>query len=122
MARVVSREAVDRACPKAEDLLAVLKIARAEGCDVYAFDPNTPETAYARFFNPTVGLCEDAATGTAAGPLAAYLAASGFLKDTTLAVEQGTKMGRRSILHVRMIPEPELSGSGIIVLRGVIRL
>ena len=122
MTRVVSREAVDRACPKAEDLFTVLKSARAEGCYIYAFDPNTPKTAYARFFNPTVGLWEDAATGTAAGPLAAYLAASGFLKDTTLAVEQGTKMGRRSILHVRMIPEPELSGSGIIVLRGVIRL
>ncbi len=122
MASVASREAVDRASPNAAALLAVLKTAQAEGCYIYAFDPDAPETAYARFFNPTVGLWEDAATGTAAGPLAAYLAASGLLKDNTLVVEQGTKMGRRSILRIRMVPEPELSGSGMIVLRGVIRL
>jgi len=51
---------------------------------VRQFDANRPQTAYARFLNPTVGLWEDAATGTAAGPL-----------------EQSTKMGRRSILRIR---------------------
>jgi PhzF family phenazine biosynthesis protein len=86
------------------------------------FDISAPETAYARFFNPTVGLWEDAATGTAAGPLVAYLASEGLLKNNELAIEQGTKMGRRSILRVRITPAPELSGTGIVVLRGVIRL
>lgn len=122
MLRVSSPEAVDKARPKADALLAVLKEAQAEGCYVYAFDANAPETAYARFFNPTVGLWEDAATGTAAGPLAAYLAASGLLRDNRLAVEQGTKMGRRSVLHIRMVPEPQLSGSGIIVFSGTLLL
>lgn len=55
-------------------MLAILDKTVAEGCYVYAFDRDAPETAYARFFNPTVGQWEDAATGTAAGPLAAYLA------------------------------------------------
>ena len=55
-------------------------------------------TAYARFFNPTVGLWEDSATGTAAGPLCAYLGASGMLgQDNTLVIEQGTLMGRPSM-------------------------
>jgi hypothetical protein len=27
-------------------------------------------------------------------------------------------MGRRSLLHVRLTPEPELSGSSVVVLRG----
>jgi hypothetical protein len=31
-------------------------------------------------------------------------------------------MGRRSILRIRLKPEPKLSGTGIVVLRGGIRL
>jgi PhzF family phenazine biosynthesis protein len=122
MVRVLNAGTVDRARPQAETLLAVLIQAQAEGCYIYAFDDHAPETAFARFFNPTVGLWEDAATGTAAGPLAAYLASEGRLKNNELAIEQGTKMGRRSILRVRITPDPELSGAGIVVLRGLIRL
>jgi PhzF family phenazine biosynthesis protein len=122
MVRVLNAGTVDKARPQAERLLAVLKQAQAEGCYIYAFDDHAPETAFARFFNPTVGLWEDAATGTAAGPLAAYLASDGRLKNNELAIEQGTKMGRRSILRVRITPDPELSGAGIVVLRGLIRL
>jgi PhzF family phenazine biosynthesis protein len=119
MARVRDRQTVDRARPAADQLLAVLRPAGAEGCYVYSFDPAAPETAYARFFNPTVGLWEDAATGTAAGPLCAYLGSEGLLgPDHTLVIEQGVRMGRRSLLHVRLVPEPELSGAGVVVLRG----
>jgi PhzF family phenazine biosynthesis protein len=56
MVRVCSSEAVDKVHPNPGALLAVLNKARAEGCYVYAFDVSAPETAYARFFNPTVGL------------------------------------------------------------------
>jgi PhzF family phenazine biosynthesis protein len=122
MVRVVNAGTVDKAQPDAGKLLAVLKGTRAEGCYIYAINADVPDSAYARFFNPTVGLWEDAATGTAAGPLAAYLAKTGHLKSNQLAIEQGTKMGRRSILQIRLLPDPELSGSGTVVLRGVIRL
>ncbi|MEL1264534.1 PhzF family phenazine biosynthesis protein [Pseudoxanthomonas putridarboris] len=123
MVRVVDAGAVDKARPNAEALFAVLESAPAEGCYVYAFDADAPDAAYARFFNPTIGLWEDAATGTAAGPLTAFLAAEGLLKsDATLAIEQGVKMGRRSILRVRLTPDPELSGAGIVVLAGTLRL
>jgi PhzF family phenazine biosynthesis protein len=123
MARLHDAQAVDRATPSAEQLLVVLESAGAEGCYIYAFDPVAPDTAYARFFNPTVGLWEDAATGTAAGPLCAYLGAEGLLNsDKTLVIEQGVKMGRRSLLHIRLTPNPELSGVGIIVLRGTLML
>jgi PhzF family phenazine biosynthesis protein len=120
--RVLDAGTVDKARPDARALLAVLREAQAEGCYIYAFNISAPETAYARFFNPTVGLWEDAATGTAAGPLAAYLASEGQLKNNELAIEQGTKMGRRSILRVRITPEPELSGAGVVVLRGLVRI
>jgi predicted PhzF superfamily epimerase YddE/YHI9 len=66
-----------------------------------------------------VGLWEDSATGTAAGPLCAYLGSSEMLApDNTLIVEQGALMGRRSMLHVRLAPDPQLSGSGVVVMSG----
>jgi PhzF family phenazine biosynthesis protein len=82
LVRVANPASVDKACPVAEELLDALKAVQAEDCYIYAFDENWPQTAYARFFNPTVGLWEDAATGTAAGPLAAYLAGEGLLATT----------------------------------------
>lgn len=117
LVRLRDAATVDRAEPSAKGLLKVLSAAGAEGCYVYAFDSSKPARAYARFFNPTVGLWEDAATGTAAGPLAAYLGSLGMISDV-IEVEQGTKMGRRSILRVSLAPEPEISGAGIIVMRG----
>lgn len=120
LVRARDQATVDRAAPEHEALHAVLHKAGAEGCYLYSHDPRTPQSAYARFFNPTVGLWEDAATGTAAGPLAAYLAQENLLRDSALAIEQGVKMGRRSILNVRLSPDPELSGAGLVVLRGVL--
>lgn len=119
LVRLRDRTTVDHAAPAHEKLRAVLQAAGAEGCYIYAHDPRAPESAYARFFNPTVGLWEDAATGTAAGPLAGYLGAENLLRGAALAIEQGVKMGRRSILNVRLTPDPELSGSGLVVLRGI---
>ena len=120
LVRLVDEGAVDRAQVSAELLLAVLRAVGAEGCYIYSYDRGH---AYARFFNPTVGLWEDAATGTAAGPLCAYLGAVGFLgPDKTLVVEQGVVMGRRSLLNVRLTPDAELSGSGVVVLRGELSL
>lgn len=121
LVRLCDAAAVDRAEPAVKELLQVLGSASAEGCYVYSLDHGTPVRAYARFFNPTVGLWEDAATGTAAGPLAAYLATEGIISDR-IEIEQGTKMGRKSIIHVNLSPEPEISGAGVIVLRGTLTL
>lgn len=112
---------VDRAEPSTKSLARVLAGASAEGCYVYALEAGRPGHAYARFFNPTVGLWEDAATGTAAGPLAAYLASSSLIEDA-LVIEQGTRMGRRSIIRVRSGTVPEISGAGVVVFRGTISL
>lgn len=123
LARVTDRNTVDRAQPDASRLLAVLRSAGAEGCYIYAFDDQARGTAYARFFNPTVGLWEDAATGTAAGPLCAYLGSRGLLlPDGELVIEQGTKMGRQSFLQVRLSPHAILSGTGVVVHTGVLKI
>jgi len=119
MARVRDRQTVDRAKPHAEKLLEVLRSAGAEGCYIYAFDEQSPQKAYTRFFNPTVGLWEDAATGTAAGPLCAYLGSQGMLNSNgELLIEQGTLMGRQSFLRLRLTPDAELSGTGVMVILG----
>lgn len=123
LVRVIDTSVVDRISPRHEQLLPVLREIGAEGCYVYVHDAESPGRAYARFFNPTVGLWEDAATGTAAGPLCAYLGCADLLgPDHSLRVEQGVLMGRRSILDVRLTPDPELSGTGVVVLEGEISL
>jgi PhzF family phenazine biosynthesis protein len=119
MVRTRSRKVVDHARPDARTLLTCLAGVGAEGCYLYAFDEGSPESAYARFFNPTVGLWEDSATGTAAGPLCAYLASQAMLAPSQrLVVEQGKLMGRPSLLTVTMMPDAELSGSGVVIMRG----
>jgi PhzF family phenazine biosynthesis protein len=123
MVRLQDKACVDQVKPLAEKLVAILGPAGAEGCYVYAFDEATPAQAYARFFNPTVGLWEDSATGTAAGPLTAYLGFEGLLAaDNSLIIEQGTNMGRPSFLHVRLTPQPEISGTGVVVFQGTLQI
>ncbi len=119
------RDAVDRITPNAKALLAILSAAKAEGCYVFSLDPPHPNaTAYARFFNPTVGIWEDPATGTAAGPLAAILVARGLAKQRdTILIEQGTAMGRTSLIRAEVLPETvRISGRGVLVASGELRL
>ncbi len=122
LVRLRNREVVDSVRPQHERLAALLNQAGAEGCYVYAIDEPPIEAAYARAFSPTVGLWEDSATGTAAGPLAAYLAQTGLLRGEVLIVEQGVAMGRRSMLKFSLEPDPVLSGAGVITLQGVLRI
>ena len=125
MVGVVDATALERAVADAARLLPVLQQAGAEGCYVYALrPPGSGILADARFFNPTVGLWEDAATGTAAGPLAAYLVETGHAQaDEELVIEQGRKLGRPSLLMLRVEAGiPRLSGAGPIVAEGQLRL
>lgn len=111
---LTDRAAVDRADPNAPELRRHLLRAGAEGCYVFSLDPTCPgAVAYARFFNPVAGIAEDAATGTAAGPLVAHLVAHAVIEDgTDVIVQQGVLMGRESLLHVMISGEEvRLSGS-----------
>jgi trans-2,3-dihydro-3-hydroxyanthranilate isomerase len=71
---------------------------------VFVFTP-TPEGAYSRMFAPEWGIPEDPATGSVTGPLALFMMRHGLVSkapDTRFISEQGTRMGRRSFLHVRI--------------------
>lgn len=118
-------ELVDRVQADRPRLAAVLRGVGGEGCYVYSLnDPDDEVHAYSRFFNPTMGIWEDPATGTAAGPLAARLVADGVVADgSTVVIEQGHATGRPSRLLVKVSGDlVRLSGGGLIVAAGTVRL
>jgi trans-2,3-dihydro-3-hydroxyanthranilate isomerase len=123
---VRDRHAVDRARADTARLAGLLREAGGEGCYVYCEEPASADgaVAYSRFFNPTVGIAEDPATGTAAGPLAARLAAEGMIDDgATVVVLQGQALGRPSRIQVSVAGQRvRVGGSGLVVAEGTIRV
>jgi len=93
-----------------------IKGADSEPVCIFLFAP-TPDGAYSRMFAPEYGVSEDAATGSSTGPLAAYMIRHNLVSGeagTRFVSEQGTKMGRRSLLHV------EIHGEGAIDVGGYV--
>ena len=82
----------------------------------------------ARMFDASLGVDEDPATGSAAGPLGVYLAKRGLAgMPGTAVVAQGEMVGRPSFLHVDVRPSGDswtvrVGGGVRIVGEGVFRL
>jgi len=105
----------------------VFAFARLEESD--AQDGDT-YAVYSRMFAPAIGIAEDPATGSATGPLAAFMMRRGLLpieNGLHMVSEQGTKMGRRSLLHVLIhvgsntpnaVPVIEVGGSVVPIATG----
>jgi len=82
-----------------------------------------------RMFAPGLGVPEDPATGSAAGPLAVHLARHGRVAwGDEIEISQGEEIGRPSTLHARTfgagdVPERvEVGGAAVVVARGEFRL
>lgn len=82
-----------------------------------------------RMFSAFEGMGEDAATGSAAGPLACHLARHGLIGwGEEIEVSQGAEIGRPSTLYARAtgqgdeIEAVEVGGSAVVVARGEFRL
>jgi trans-2,3-dihydro-3-hydroxyanthranilate isomerase len=98
----------------------------AQNVLVFALGGRRSEWALeARVFAECYGIPEDPATGSAAGCLAAYLAATKFLGSDSVNVVygQGLEMGRPSQLHLQVAPQPQgwqlrVGGSVISVAEG----
>lgn len=72
---------------------------------VFLFTPTGPDRLYSRMFAPGSGVAEDPATGSASGPLGAFAVKYGLVPPSrriSIVSEQGTKMGRRSIINIRL--------------------
>ncbi|HEX6211411.1 MAG TPA: PhzF family phenazine biosynthesis protein [Methylomirabilota bacterium] len=124
------RAAVDRAVLDVTAMRRAFGEAPLPGVFVFAAEP--PAGAYSRMFAPhTSGIPEDPATGSASGPLGAYLVQHGLLASgdpVHLVSEQGVKMGRPSLVHIRLRareggPTDIRVGGGVVpVLEGRLRL
>jgi len=106
----------------------MVELAKLLGKDcglAYCFAVGGNSTAYARGMMPWE-LYEDAATGSAAGSLGAFLVKQGKLGAAhTLHVMQGVEMGRPSQIEVEVSQSgkkltPRVSGAAVKVFEGVI--
>ncbi|GAA0824030.1 PhzF family phenazine biosynthesis protein [Streptosporangium amethystogenes subsp. fukuiense] len=86
------------------------------------------ETSWrSRMFSPAYGVTEDAATGSAAGPLAVHLARHGRIGfGQWIDIHQGVEMGRPSLMRAwadraaDRVTSVRVGGSGVTIARGVI--
>jgi trans-2,3-dihydro-3-hydroxyanthranilate isomerase len=124
---------VDRVAP---DPAAIDRIAgEGERPRFFIFAPDPDPGAgrvYSRMFSGDLpGIPEDPATGSASGPLGAYLVRQGLVRtapEVRIVSEQGTHMGRQSLIHIHLrtsgeqITSIEVGGSTVPVLEGTLRL
>jgi trans-2,3-dihydro-3-hydroxyanthranilate isomerase len=82
-----------------------------------------------RMFGPGLGVNEDPATGSAAGPLAYHLARHGRIAfGDEIEIVQGVEIGRHSTLFARVdgtesaVERVEVGGSAVVVARGEFQL
>jgi trans-2,3-dihydro-3-hydroxyanthranilate isomerase len=90
---------------------------------------HTTSAFHVRMFAPSVGVAEDPATGSAAGPLACHLCRHGLVPwGHEIEIEQGVEIGRPSTLYGRAeggdgrIEGVEVGGRAVVVARGEFRL
>jgi trans-2,3-dihydro-3-hydroxyanthranilate isomerase len=116
-----SREEVVALAPDQQRLLAL----GTYGINCFASEGTSVKL---RMFGPGLGMAEDPATGSAAGPLALHLARHGRIAfGDEIEIEQGVEIGRPSKLHARVdgtadaVERIEVGGSAVIVARGEFR-
>lgn len=120
---VRSLSALERVRVNAQSLMTLARPLGCQGCYLFCLETQEQGTAArARAFFPGIGISEDAATGSAAGPLGAYLASRSLIAEGVWAViEQGVEMKRPSRIEVRVQGnQVEVAGRSVIVAEGAI--
>ena len=88
----------------APDMAALVRLAHAPGARILGFNVSAGAGLEwkTRMFAPADGVSEDAATGSAAGPLAVHLCRNGMVPwGAEIRIAQGAEMGRPSELLAR---------------------
>lgn len=118
-------EALKKVQVDATKLIELAKPLGCHGCYLYTLETvDKNSAAHARAFFPGIGMnSEDPATGTAAGPLAAYLVSKGILPEgKTLIVEQGYEINRPSRIEVSVNgDEIKVGGKCVIIGEGSLK-
>jgi len=131
MVPVTTLGALQRIHPEQDRLLELGK--NADYVSVQVFTRQTLEATsdvHVRHFAPTLGINEDAATGSAAGSMGCYIIKYGLMSPTipvtSIVVEQGHSMGRPGHVFVEVkgdaseIEQVKVSGTAVTVLRGTL--
>lgn len=108
------------------DMAGLEALLGTAGASVSAVDGGRVKT---RVFGPGLGVGEDAATGSAAGPLAVHLARHGVVEwGETVVISQGAEIDRPSTLYAwaegsaDQVTGVEVGGSALVVGRGEFRV
>ena len=107
------------------NMVELARLLGKQGALAYCFALGGNSSAHARGMMPW-GMYEDAATGSAAGSLGAYLVKHGkFGAGHTLHIAQGVEMGRPSEIEVEVSQNgkkltPRVSGAAVKVFEGTI--
>lgn len=121
MVPIKNSEILNSFVPDNQLLIQISKEYNFEGFYCFApADEGQDHIVETRFFNPIIGINEDPATGTAAGPLIGFLTQKKFTKsDKEYKILQGVKLKQASIIEVMSREEDILvGGSSIITMKG----
>lgn len=123
---------VDRVAPELDAYQQFVARVGWRTRSAFFFAPTPDGGAYARMIGIGRGMLrEDPATGSANGPLGAYLVKYGIVRGegvVEIVSEQGTAMGRQSFIHLRVESENgepgrvEVGGQVVPVFEGVLRM
>ncbi len=94
-----TREAVRNLHPDPYDLVTIARERGLENVSINCF-AGAGNAWKTRMFSPSMGVVEDPASGSAAGPLAVHLVRHGLAEPgVELDIRQGAEIGRPSLLH-----------------------
>ncbi|HEY7092604.1 MAG TPA: PhzF family phenazine biosynthesis protein [Ktedonobacterales bacterium] len=125
-----SLEAVGKAQPGPGLAAAMATTTANVGVFVFTLEkPATGADAHGRMFGAAMGIVEDAATGSAAGPLGVYLLRHGKKRpdgerETRIRLEQGVEMGRPSRIEIgitgtaEQIEDVRVGGESVVMAEG----
>jgi trans-2,3-dihydro-3-hydroxyanthranilate isomerase len=104
-------------------------LARVDEVGVSCFAMEPDKRVKTRMFGPALGVAEDPATGSAAGPLAVHLARHGWTEfGQRIEIRQGEEIGRPSRIEAvaegstQRIEAVRVGGAAVIVARGQYQL
>jgi len=132
---LASRRAVDAAELDPARIRAVYAAQGADPSAVFVFSTEPGDdgaTVFSRMFAPMFGIAEDAATGSASGPLGCYLLRHGAVSAAAarnMISAQGVKMGRPSRIHIDIasgddgaVQQVRVGGQAVQVAEGTLTL
>ncbi|MFW9932358.1 MAG: PhzF family phenazine biosynthesis protein, partial [Candidatus Thorarchaeota archaeon] len=124
MVPMKSLEAVKSASPNSPEILSALEGQISKQIVLFSTETeNSDSHLHVRMFGPEVGVVEDPATGSAAGPLAAYVEQYNLLNrdlpGQDIIIEQGYEIRRPSRLTASIIGEKDFTG---VYVSGLTRL